>query len=34
MASRYGSLSIDQLKDELRKRKAKVSGRKQELVDR
>ena len=34
MSSKYGVLTLPQLKEELRKRNAKVSGRKQELVER
>lgn len=34
MSSLYGSLTIDQLKMELRKRNARVSGRKAELIER
>ena len=30
----YGEMSIPQLKDELKKRHAKLSGRKKELVER
>ena len=32
--SNYGSWSLPQLKDELRKRKAQISGRKHELIER
>jgi predicted HTH domain antitoxin len=32
--SNYGSWSLPQLKDELRKRKARISGRKHELIER
>lgn len=34
MASDYGSWSLPQLKDELKKRKAKLAGRKRELIER
>jgi hypothetical protein len=30
----YGSWSLPHLKDELRKRKARISGRKHELIER
>lgn len=32
--SNYGSWSLPQLKDELRKRKARIAGRKHELIER
>jgi hypothetical protein len=32
--SNYGSWSLPQLKDELRKRKARIYGRKHELIER
>ncbi len=34
MASKYGSLKLPALKEELRKRNARLSGRKEELVER
>jgi hypothetical protein len=33
MSSKYGTWTIEKLKAELRKRQAKLSGRKQELID-
>jgi len=33
-SSKYGSWTLDEIKNELRKRGAKLSGRKHELVDR
>lgn len=34
MEEKYGSMTVNKLKEELKKRNARISGRKKDLIDR